>query len=393
MQNTSKKIVEELYLSIEPAEKKEYYPLSSAQKRLYFLHQLDTGNINYNMPYLMPLTGKHFDQEKLEVVFKELIARHESLRTSFAAINMEPVQRVHREVDFAIQYANLPAEDIEKIIADFTIPFDLGRAPLMRVRHLTFTNEPGRQILFLDMHHIITDGTSQVILAKEFAALCSGAQLPPLALQYKDYSEWQRSAAGQEAVKQQESHWLKEFSDELPVLQLPTDFPRPLEQGSDGNAVMFGLNVRETGALKAIAKENDVTLYMALLAIFSILLAKLSGQEDIIIGTPIAARRHAELQSIAGMFVNTLGHAQLPSGREKFKRLFEEVKERTLEAYENQDYPFEELVEHVAVNRDTGRNPIFDVMFNMLNQGETELKQQGEMNKILCTQEKHQNSI
>ncbi len=359
----------DLHIPIEPAEEKEYYPLSPAQKRLYILHQLVAGNTSYNMPYLISPVG-NIGKERLEVVFKTLIARHESLRTSFETINQEPVQRIHKEIDFTIRHSNLSEVDTEQIIANFTIPFNLDRAPLLRAHLLTLEPEPNRQILFIDMHHIITDGTSQGILEKEFTALCSGEQLPTLPLQYKDYSEWYHGVARQEAVKRQEGHWLKEFSAEVPVLHLPTDYPRPIEQSIEGNAVIFSFNARETDALKAISQENETTLYMTLLALFSILLAKLSGQEDIIIGTPIAARRHADLQPIIGMFVNTLAMRNYPSGEKSFKNYLKEVKQRTLETYENQEYPFEELVEHVSVNRDTGRNPIFDVMFNMLNQGD-----------------------
>ncbi|HLP62306.1 MAG TPA: condensation domain-containing protein, partial [Candidatus Deferrimicrobium sp.] len=357
----------EFNIPIEPAEEKEYYPLSPTQKRLYILHQLIADNTSYNMPTIIPLTG-NIDKNKLEVVFKTLIARHESLRTSFETVKDEPVQRIHKEVDFSIRCANLSEMPTQQITASFTIPFDLSKAPLLRVGLLTV--EPGteRRFLFIDMHHIISDGTSQDILEKEFAALCSGEELPGLRFQYKDYSEWHHNAPRLEAIKQQEYYWLKEFSGEIPVLNLPTDYPRPVEQGIEGNTVQFSFSVQETGILKTVAQENDVTLYMALLAVFSILFAKLGGQEDIIIGTPIAARRHADLQLIIGMFVNTLALRNYPAGEKPLKNYLSEVKQRTLAAYENQEYPFEELVDHLAVNRDTGRNPVFDVMLNLLNQ-------------------------
>ncbi|MCU0289181.1 MAG: condensation domain-containing protein, partial [Acidobacteria bacterium] len=364
-----KEAEKEEFFAVSPAEEKEYYPLSSAQKRLYFLQQLEPGNITYNMPYIIPL-AENIDRDKLEEVFKVLIARHESLRTSFETINMEPFQVIHKKVVFSIPQANKEEENTEEIIASLTSPFDLKLAPLLRVHYLTDAPHRGRpfpRMLFIDMHHIITDGMSQNILAKEFASLCAGDPLVSLTLQYKDYSEWQRSAARQKAIKEQETYWVKEFAGELPVLQLPTDFPRPIEQSSAGNIVMFKLNARETDALNAMIKESDVTLYMALLAMFTILLAKLSGQEDIIIGTPIAARRHPDLQPVVGMFVNTLAMRNNPSGEKTYKHYLQQVKSRTLEAYENQDYPFEELVELLSVTRDIGRNPVFDVLFNLLN--------------------------
>ncbi|MGD2091071.1 MAG: amino acid adenylation domain-containing protein, partial [Candidatus Aminicenantes bacterium] len=358
----------ETYISIDPAEEKEYYTLSPAQKRLYVLQQLMTDNTGYNMPYVIPLV-EGVDKEKLESVFKGLIERHESLRTSFITVNEEPVQKIHRQVDFSIGFYELTeeAEDIA-LVSGFTRPFDLDDAPILRVNLVTVGSS--RRFLFIDMHHIITDGISQDILEKQFMALYWGEELPLLRLQYKDYSEWKNSAAQTEAIKQQQTYWLKEFDDELPVLNLPTDYPRPLVQSFDGNVVSFLINAEETRIVKTIVKENNVTLYMCLLAVFNVLLSKLSGQEDIIIGTPIAARRHADLQDVIGMLVNTLTMRNYPSGEKVFKEFLREVKERTLQAYENQEYPFEELVNKITVSRDISRNPLFDVTFNLLNQGE-----------------------
>ncbi|MCU0290357.1 MAG: condensation domain-containing protein, partial [Acidobacteria bacterium] len=228
------------------------------------------------------------------------------------------------------------------------------------------------RFLFIDMHHIITDGTSEDILEKEFLALMAEKELfpPRLRLQYKDYSEWYNAALQKEELKHQERYWLNELSGELPVPDIPTDYPRPLVQGIEGNMVNFSFNAGETTLLKAMARENGLTLYMTLLALFNILLAKLSGLEDIIIGTPIAARRHLDLSNVIGMLVNTLALRNYPSGEKKFNEFLAEIRERTLTAYENQEYPFEVLVEKIIVNRDAGRNPVFDVMFNLLNQAD-----------------------
>jgi len=359
----------ELYISIEPAEEKEYYELSPAQKRLYILHQLVTDNTSYNMPLVIPVEEKNVEKEKLESVFKKLIERHESLRTSFITVNEEPVQRIHRQVDFSIGCYEVTEEsEAVPLISGFTKPFNLGAAPLLRVNLISVGLS--RRVLFIDMHHIITDGTSQDILAKEFLALQEGKEFKPLRLHYKDYSERYNSILRLEAIKQQESYWMKKFSDELPTLNLPTSYPRPSIQSVEGNVVNFSLNGEETGVAKRIAAENDSTLYMFLLAVFNVLLSKLSGQEDIIIGTPIAARRHADLQDVIGMLVNTLAMRNYPSGDKPFRAFLKEVNRHTLDAYENQEYPFEMLVDNIIVNRDTSRNPVFDVMFNVLNQAE-----------------------
>ncbi|NIM15606.1 MAG: amino acid adenylation domain-containing protein, partial [Candidatus Aminicenantes bacterium] len=362
----------EHHISIEPAEEKEYYPLSSAQRRLYVLHQLASGSVYYNMPHVIEMQ-ETVNKETLETAFKKLIARHESLRTSFETVNEKPVQKIHKTVDFSVDYYEVAEDEIEHIITNFTRPFDLSKAPVLRVNLLDTGNS--RRVLLIDMHHIITDGMSQAILRKEFTVFYSEQvdELPPLKLQYKDYSGWLNSSEQKELRKKQETYWLKEFAydDELPVLNLPTDYPRPLLQSFEGNWVLFALSAREIGILKDIAKENDVTFYMMLLAVFSVLFSKLCGQEDIVFGTPVAARRHADLQHMIGMMVNTLPMRNYPSGDKSFKEFLKEVKQRTLDAYENQEYPFEEMVDHIAVNRDTSRNPLFDVLLNLLNREES----------------------
>jgi amino acid adenylation domain-containing protein len=347
-----------IHADIEPVEEKEYYPLSPAQKRLYVLQQMDKNNMSYNMPGAVIVEGD-LEKEKLTRVFKRLIERHESLRTSFQVVNDEPVQRIHDEPEFEIE--NYPATEEGAFIR----PFDLSRAPLLRLG-LIKTGEKTHTLMF-DMHHIITDGTSQGIFTREFMQLYAGRELPLLNLQYKDYSQWLRSAVRTEALKKQEVYWLNRFKGEAPVLALPYDSPRPAVSRFEGDRQGFLLEEGETAALRRKAARHEATLYMILLAVFNVLLWKLSGQEDIIVGTPIAARRHADLEPIIGMFVNTLAMRHFPSGEKTFKAFLNEVKTNTLKAFENQEYPFEELVEKANVPRDAGRNPLFDVMFALQN--------------------------
>ncbi|MCP4154213.1 MAG: non-ribosomal peptide synthetase, partial [bacterium] len=231
----------------------------------------------------------------------------------------------------------------------------------------THTGAHPKGFMLIDMHHIVTDGTSQTLLIKEFNDLNRGETLSPLRLQYKDYAHWQNSRTHKQLLKEQEEYWTRHFSGELPVLNLPTDYPRPAIQSFDGNIVSFVLNKNETGNLKETAKENEITLYMTILSIFTLLLTKISGQEDIIVGTPTAGRRHADLENIIGMFINTIALRNYPTGEKTLKEYQAEVKETTVKAFENQDYPFEELVEIAEVQRDAGRNPIFDVMLSMGN--------------------------
>ena len=382
---------EAFYASIEPVEKKEYYPLSPAQKRLYILHRMEPGGVGYNMPEMIPFPGK-IDMEKLEWTFKELLKRHETLRTSFEMVEEQPVQRIYDAVDFKISRIQCQGLSLENIQEDFVRPFDLSQAPLLRVGLI----KPGCTTLLIDLHHIITDGTSQAILTREFKRLYAGEKgdLPQLRLQYKDYSQWRNSEKQRALIKGQETYWLEIFSDEPPVLNLPFDYPRPLMQSFQGKTVEFRLSVKETQTLKLLARESQATLYMSILAVFNVLLAKLSGQEDIVVGTPIAGRRHADLDSIIGMFINTLALRNKLPGEMRFKAFLGELKARTLEAFENQEYPFEELVEKVSVKRDTGRNPLFDTMFNLLNQQEYagDIGNTGEATEEVLNKYKHNES-
>ncbi|MCP5108760.1 MAG: AMP-binding protein, partial [bacterium] len=214
---------------------------------------------------------------------------------------------------------------------------------------------------------IISDGISMALFEKELTALYELKELPPLKIQYRDYARWQNGKIRKEKIKDQEEYWLKTFAEEIPVLNLPLDYARPALQSFEGNTVPFELGKEETKALNQLAIEGNVTLYMILASIFNILLGKLSGQEDIVMGTVSAGRRHADLENIIGMFVNTLPLRNQPTGEKCFTDFLQEVKKRTLEVFENQDYQFEELMERLSVVRDTGRNPLFDVMFLIQN--------------------------
>jgi amino acid adenylation domain-containing protein len=316
------------------------------------------------MTNIIPLKDE-VGKERLEQIFKYLIKRHESFRTSFHIINQEPVQRVHEELEFKIEI--LGVRDQGAMISGFIRPFDLSKAPLLRAG-LVNTRE-GNYFLLVDMHHIIMDAVSMDLLRGELMKLYGGGQgaLPALNLQYKDYSEWQQSERARGALKAQEEYWLKIFAGELPVLRLPMDFPRPLVQSFEGNMVDFPLDKKEVKGIKELASKSDSTLYIVLLALFNIMLFKLSGQEDIIVGSPVAGRSHADLQQIIGMFVNTLVIRNYPSGEKTVTAFIQEVKASALGAFDNQDYPFEDLVEKLAIVRDTSRNPVFDVMFALQN--------------------------
>ncbi|HLP48277.1 MAG TPA: amino acid adenylation domain-containing protein, partial [Candidatus Kapabacteria bacterium] len=351
-----KSAVENVYESIMPVEEKEYYALSFAQKRMYILQQIELNSTAYNMTQITPLP-EEVDVNKLGESFKKLIRRHDSLRTSFHMIGDQPVQKIHKEVAFEIE--RIP------VCSQFIRSFDLSQAPLLRVKLIKTTE--GKQYLLVDMHHIISDGISSRVLTEDFMAFYEGKELPSLRIQYKDFAQWQNSPKEVARLNRQMLHWLKEFAGEIPSLEIPMDYLRPAIQDFEGDSIHFEISAEETKTLKTTALHGGATLFMILTAAVNILLSKLSGQEEIIIGIPIAGRRHPDLEKIIGMFVNTLVLRSHPLGDRSFQDFLENVKEKTLMAFENQEYPFEDLVDKLSLKRDMGRNPLFDVMFVMQN--------------------------
>jgi len=375
--------VKDNHHSIDPVEKKEYYPLSPAQSRLYVLQQVDPGAVGYNMPIGVKLAGK-VHRDKIEVAFKKLIQRHEILRTSFEMKEDEPVQRVHTKVQFRIDFyssAKLGNKEIRnknsgrqgERQSEFIKSFDLSRSPLLRAGLIKVAEE--EHVLMVDMHHIAADGTSLGLLVNQFTSFYLGEDLPPLRIQYKDFSKWKTDTKEVEAVKQQKQYWQEQFENQPSVLNLPLDNTRPAIQGFAGNRVDFEIGQKETKALKQLALREEATLYMALLGVINVLLSKLSGQEEVVIGSPIAGRRHVDLEPIIGMFANTLALRNYPSREKNFIAFLGEIKESTLSAYENQDYPFEELVDSLNLQRDASRNPVFDVLFVLQNMEQTKTRQ------------------
>ncbi|KAF6583537.1 non-ribosomal peptide synthetase [Paenibacillus sp. EKM211P] len=360
------------YESIPVSENKPFYAVSSAQKRMYILNQLDGAGISYNIPGALTLIGS-LDHKALDNAFRQLIDRHETLRTSFETMNGEPVQRVHNEVSFRVELIHAPGADqreTDELVHGFVQPFNLEQAPLFRAGLIEIS--PEHHILLLDMHHIISDGTSINVLIQDFIHLYAGDTLPSLRIQYKDYAAWQREQQQSERYQEQEDYWLNTFAGELPVLDIPTDYPRPAVRSFEGDVLEFTLDQRQSEGLKSIAMQTESTLYMVLLAAYTALLSQYSGQEDIIVGSPIAGRPHADLGNLIGMFVNTLAIRNYPEGGKTFRDYVLEVKDNALKAFEHQDYPFEELVEKLGVDRDLSRNPLFDTMFALQNLEQTE---------------------
>jgi tyrocidine synthetase-3 len=377
-----KVLKEDRFASIEPAEEKEFYILSSAQKRLHVLQQLDPESSAYNMPQVIPLDLKgNTEKERIEDIFKKLISRHESLRTSFRMSSGQSFQTVHQphELEFEIESISVEQRgESADIIENFVRPFDLSQAPLLRVK-LIKTGED-KHLLLLDMHHIITDGISQDILTADFMSLFRGEELTPLRLQYKDYAGWQIIEKRKETMRKQEEFWLKEFEGSIPLLNLPFDYPRPRFQTFESGCLSLQIDNALKEKIMEFVLRTGTTLYNVLLAAYNLLLSKYTGQEDIMVGTVVSGRRHADLENIIGMFVNMLPMRNFPDENKAFREFLEEVRQNALNAFENQDYPFEELVRKLGMQGVHNRNPLFDTVFVLQSHDNEEI----ERNRVMA---------
>ncbi|ARU60251.1 hypothetical protein CBW65_03620 [Tumebacillus avium] len=360
-----------LYNLLVPVDATPHYPASSAQKRLFVIHELEPFSVKYNLSKTINIKGP-LDIDRLQLVFEKLVKRHETLRTSFRLENGEPVQYVMEQLPFSIELYEAAEADVDDVLSRFIRPFDLSNPPLFRVGVIKLAAETF--MMSFDMHHIITDGVSMDVLIQDFVALYEGQQLPPLKLQYKDYATWQQHVLHEGLLQDQEAYWLDVFQGEVPVLNLPTDFPRPAQKSDEGDTISMTLEAEQLELISGLTKATGTTLYMLLVSAYNVLLSKYSAQEDIVIGTPILGRPHTDLEQIVGIFVNTLVLRNFPSADKTFKSFLHEVRDNTLKAYENQDYQLEEFVSKLRLTRDLSRNPLFDVWFVLQNVGTSEVQ-------------------
>ncbi len=353
------------YQPITPAPAADSYPLSHSQRSMWIMHQLMNGeSLAYNLPVALQLTGP-LDTERFTQAFRQLVARHESLRTCFVEENGEPRQRILPALDFRIEHIKAGADEVERLLADFVSPFDLNQAPLLRVALATVA--PEHHVLLFDAHHIIFDGASMPTLMAEFNSLYTDRDLPPLAIHYKDYALWQQQFFASEQGREQESYWLQRFASAAPLLTLPTDFPRPAQREFAGARFVVDIGAERSARLNDLARRHNATLFMTLMAAYQALLHRYTGVEDIVVGSPIAGRARVELENILGMFVNTLPIRSFPRADMSFADFLAQVKENSLEAYRYQDYPFEKLVDKLNLRRDADRHPVFDTVLHMFN--------------------------
>ncbi|MEW5928183.1 MAG: non-ribosomal peptide synthase/polyketide synthase, partial [Gemmatimonadota bacterium] len=349
-------------------------PASFAQRRLWFIQQMEPESAAYNIPSVLRLRGR-LDPRAMAGALADLAARHETLRTVFAVVDGEPVQVVQPAAPRPLPVCDLrglPAEaraaEARRLArAEANRPFDLARGPLMRAGLLRVDEE--EWVLLLTLHHVASDGWSTGILLRETAALYEArlggadAALPPLPVQYADFAVWQRAWLAGEVLERQLAFWRAELAGAPPVLDLPTDRPRPAVQGSRQGVLALALPASTSRALRALARREGATLFMTLLGAWQLLLARWSGEDDVSVGTPVAGRTRLETEGLIGFFVNLLVLRTELRTEASFAELLRGVRETTLGAYAHQEVPFEKLVEELAPQRSLTHTPLFQATF------------------------------
>jgi amino acid adenylation domain-containing protein len=351
-------------------------PLSYSQQRLWFLQRMEPGSVAYNMAYATRLVGD-LDGGALSWALGEVVRRHEVLRTTFVERDGEPVQRIAEPGAFRLTVESLEdrdeagreAELARRLVVERRWVFDLSAGPLLRASLLRLG--AGEHMLLLNVHHSVSDGVSMGVLARElevlYAARLRGehSPLPELAVQYADYAAWQRNYLSGELLTSQLGYWKRQLAG-VPVLELPTDRPRPALQSFRGAAHTVVLSADLSLALKELGRREDATPFMTLLAAFQLVLGRWSGQDDFAVGTPVAGRTRAETEPLIGFFLNNLVLRAELTEDPSFRALLGRVRETTLGAFAHQEIPFERLLEELQPPRDLGRTPLFQVLFNLI---------------------------
>ncbi|MFC9545232.1 amino acid adenylation domain-containing protein [Streptomyces sp. NPDC056956] len=345
-------------------------PLSFAQQRMWFLHQLDPDGSSYNVPAAVRLTGA-LDVERLRGALLAVAARHEVLRTRFEAGDTGPVQVVDEEPAVGFEARDLSGEADPAAVAlgvaheVARLPFDLVDGPLMRV--VVMRTGDTEHVLALSMHHIVSDGWSVGVLLREIQAAYAGQELPALAVQYADYAAWQREWLSGEVLQEQLGYWREALKGAPPALDLPTDRPRPAVPSHRGTQLAAVLDADVVSRLAGVARERGATLFGAIQSVVAAVLSRRAGQDDVVIGVPVANRSRVETEELIGFFVNTLPLRTQVSGEESFLDLVGRVGGTAVEALSHQDVPFERLVQELVPDRDRSRNPLFQVMCALQN--------------------------
>ena len=339
---------------------KEYYPISSAQKRIYYSSLKDNNSLLYNTAGGIIL-DKALDKEKLEKCFKKLIIRHSSLRTHFENREDMVVQIIENNVEYKLDYEESDIDDINIIYSNFVKPFDLTKTPLFRTKLVKLKNN--KELLLLDMHHIISDGTSLNILMEELCNLYNNKELSNKEIEYKDFAIWENQNLNSKDANSAKEFWVEQFRDDIPLLNMPTVYSRPNVQSFEGSNYFETLNGNIYNNILQTAKALNITPYMLMLSVYYITLSKYTSQDDIVVGTPVIGRELPELSNLIGMFVNSLPIRAKIDNSISFKEFSKEIKRICTNDFMHGSYPFDMLVNNLNIKRDVSRNPLFDTMF------------------------------
>ncbi len=358
-------------------------PASFAQQRIWFLQQLTPDSSAYNLPAALRLDGP-LDLVALKQALTELVERHEILRTTFVPVDGQLMQQIAAVGALPLTAVALDGSEVQGQIArriadDARAPFDLAAGPLVRATLIRLADL--QHVLLFSIHHIVCDGWSTAVLVQELGELydaCVGGRspvLPVLSIQYADFALWQRGRLAGPALEKERAYWKQQLGGAVPELELPTD--GSAERSIAGGTHTVRLSAALTSALKALGERESATLFMTLLAAFKIVLGRWSGQEDIRVGTPVAGRSHAQTEPLIGLFLNTLVLRTSLQGDPTFCALLAQVKRTCVDAYAHQELPFEKLVEELRPDRNLHRNPLYQVMFNLVNTPQSAMQGQG----------------
>ncbi len=371
--DTQTKIETTTEQKIEKAPIRNSYPMSSAQKRIYYTTHIEGENsITYNMPGGILFNEKP-DIAQLEKAIHTILNRHVAFRTYFVVEEGEVVQKTIDKIEeFHLSVSTLPYSDLDSIFNDFLKPFDLEKAPLMREKLIIFDN--GKTLLLLDMHHIICDGTSMGIFMDELCRLYNGEEIGNSPeIDYLDYAVWEEHYRKTTSFANSKSFWINQFQKSIPVLDMPTTHPRGQVRSYKGEKISTVLEEEVTSQVYQICKKYNTTPYIFLMSIYYILLYKYTNNEDIVVGSPIVGREQKDTENMIGMFVNTLAIRQNIQGKETFEEFLKRMTQHLLECFSHQDYPFDELIENLNIKRVANRSPLFDTMFVYQNDGEAQI--------------------
>ncbi|OOM76970.1 plipastatin synthase subunit C [Clostridium puniceum] len=342
---------------IKRVDKKDYYALTPSQQRLYFIQQIDERGTGYNMSGFFEIKGE-FDYKKIETSFIKIIRRHEVLRTGFRMINDVPKQFIIDDFEFKVEIMQATEENVQVKSREFIKPFELERPPLIRVALIKLSTN--HYVMGIDMHHIISDGSSLGIIVNEFMSIYNEEKLPKLEIQYKDFVEWHNEYIKLDKYKEQGKYWSEYLSTEIPDSSFPLDYERKSKVTFNGDLIEGRIENLIKQNIDQYCMKNNVTNFMLYLAVYNILISKFINKDEVIVGIPIAGRNNPDIQNLIGMFINMIPIKNRVCEKLRFEEYLQEIKKNVLQAFKNKDYSFDDMVKSLQVERDNSRNPIFD---------------------------------